>query len=274
MPSIQDAVQHPDITPRGQVPDEDNHRWIAINDDDGDIWMFDVTYLLSNYHCIYGKGCPGIDTEPDHSETVGCCVHGAHFVDDDDMNETFRFVQRLTDADWQFKSVAEANHRKTKGGEPRKPAHHGGFAKLDTGEWTTRVHKNACIFLNRADHPGGAGCALHSAAMKVGERPMDWKPDVCWQVPVRMDVHTDDNERDTVFIRAWERHDWGEGGKEFHWWCNEEPEAYTAEEPVYITSKDELIGFVGEDIYNALAGQLDAIRNQTVTPVTIGKPIS
>ena len=42
--------------------------------------------------------------------------------------------------------------------------------------------------------------------MARGERPIDWKPDVCWQVPIRMDVHTDDNERDTVFIRGWDQH--------------------------------------------------------------------
>ena len=269
MAPLTDAVhrQHPDITPPGQVPDADNHRWIAINDDDGDVWMFDVTYLLSRYHCIYGQGCPGIDVEPDHTETLGCCVHGAYFVDADDMKDTFRHVKRLTHDDWQFKGLAEEQNK----GKGRKPSEYGAFTKLETGEWTTRVHEGACIFLNRSDHPGGAGCALHSAALRSDERPMDWKPDVCWQVPIRMDVHTDDNSRDTVFIKAWERHDWGGGGDDFHWWCSEEPEAFTAAEPVYVTAKDELIGFVGEDLYAALAEQLDAIVAQTVTPVTIGR---
>ncbi|MBT8240362.1 MAG: hypothetical protein KJN63_03965 [Acidimicrobiia bacterium] len=268
MTSVQDAVRHPhpDITPPGEVPEPDGHRWVAINDDDGDIWMFDVTYLLSRHHCIYGKGCPGIDVEPDHTETLGCCVHGAYFVDSDDLKDTFTHVRRLTDDDWQFKSVAD---RRTKG-KGKKASTHGAFVQLETGEWTTRVHNDACIFLNRHDHPGGAGCALHSTALRNGERPMDWKPDVCWQVPIRMDVHTDDNERDTVFIRGWERHDWGGGGADFHWWCEEEPEAYTAPQPVYVTSKDELIGFVGHDIYQALADKLDELQNQTVTPVHIG----
>ncbi|NNE95984.1 MAG: hypothetical protein HKN24_08140 [Acidimicrobiales bacterium] len=256
---------HPDITPPGEVPDPDGRRWISINDDAGDVWMFDVTYLLSRFHCIYGQGCPGIDVEPDHTETLGCCVHGAYFVDGDDMKDTFKHMKRLTADDWQFKSVA-ADHTKGKG---KKASEHGAFVKLESGEWTTRVHQDACIFLNRDDHDGGPGCALHSAALRAGERPMDWKPDVCWQVPIRMDVHTDDNERDTVMVRGWERHDWGAGGSDFHWWCHEEPEAYTAAQPVYITSRDELIGLVGGDIYRALAEELDEISQQRVTPVTL-----
>ncbi len=46
-------------------------------------------------------------------------------------------------------------------------------------------------------------------ALEQRKRPVDFKPDVCWQVPIRFDVHTDDYEQDTVFVRAWERRDWG-----------------------------------------------------------------
>ncbi len=263
--SLENAVQrsHPDITPPGVVPATDGHRWISITDTENDVWMFDVTFLLSRYHCIYGQGCPGIDVEPDHTEAVGCCVHGAYFVDDDDMNETFEYIKRLTAEDWQYKAIADA---KTTG---KKAKNHGSIRKLKTGEMTTIVHQDACIFLNRADFAGGAGCALHSAALRHGERPIDWKPDVCWQVPIRMDVHTDDNEKDTVFIKSWDRSDWGGGGDDFHWWCIEEPEAYTASEPVYLNAKTELIGFVGEDIYAELVRQLDEIANQSVTPVAL-----
>ena len=52
--------------------------------------------------------------------------------------------------------------------------------------------RRACIFLNRPGFEGGAGCALHIAALEAGERPMDWKPSVCWQVPIRLEHSTDE----------------------------------------------------------------------------------
>ena len=51
----------------------------------------------------------------------------------------------------------------------------------------TRVVDGACIFLNRPGFAGGAGCALHLAAVDAGESPIDWKPSVCWQLPIRVD---------------------------------------------------------------------------------------
>ncbi len=43
----------------------------------------------------------------------------------------------------------------------------------------------ACVFLNRPGFAGGAGCALHSLALRTGRHPLATKPDVCWQLPVR-----------------------------------------------------------------------------------------
>ena len=44
----------------------------------------------------------------------------------------------------------------------------------------------ACIFHNRPDFPaGGYGCALHGLALAEGVEPLEPKPDVCWQLPIR-----------------------------------------------------------------------------------------
>ena len=52
----------------------------------------------------------------------------------------------------------------------------------DDGETITRQADGARLFLNRPGFPAGPGCArLHAAALTRGERPMDWKPDVCWR---------------------------------------------------------------------------------------------
>ena len=53
------------------------------------------------------------------------------------------------------------------------------------------------------------------------------------------------------------RRDWGEGGAEFHWWCTEAPEAFSGREPVYKTSRDEIVELVGEPIYDLMVEQLE-----------------
>ena len=51
--------------------------------------------------------------------------------------------------------------------------------------------EGACIFLNRPGFAGGPGCALHRAALERGQAPMDLKPDVCWQLPLRREDTAD-----------------------------------------------------------------------------------
>lgn len=237
----------------GVVPPADGHRWMSLVDEHNDIWMFDVTFMLSNYHCIYGQGCASIDTEPDHTETLGCCIHGAHMADEEDLDTVAGYAALLDDSNWQYRKRAAKKK--------------GPFKKSKEGEWVTRKADGACIFLNRAGFEGGPGCALHRAAQERGERPMDWKPDVCWQVPIRLDIHTSEFGRDTVFVKAWDRLDWGDGGEEFNWWCTEESEAFSSTKPVYETSRDELIEMVGADIYERLATELAQLRREQ--PVAI-----
>lgn len=260
------------VSPPGTVPPSDGHRWVELIDDAGDRWLFDATFLLSGYHCIYGNGCQSIDTEPDHTNTLGCCIHGAHFVDEEDLADVAAYAALLTDDDWQHRrrAIAKGGPFKQKGKKNSKKN-----SKKKPGDWVTRKVDGACIFLNRADFPGGQGCALHAAALRRGERPVDWKPDVCWQVPIRLDVHTDDYENDTVFVRAWERRDWGPGGDDFNWWCTEQPEAFTNPAPVYQTSRHELELLVGEDLYRRLVAlleevQLEAELRQREVPVELG----
>ena len=209
---------------------------------------------MSGYQCIYGDGCRSIETEPDPTGTIGCCKHGAHFIDDEDRTSVTEVIPLLTKEEWQFQSRAAA-----KGG-PLK--------QKKSGEWVTRKVDGACIFLNRDGFSGGAGCALHIGAISRGHRPLDWKPDVCWQVPIRLDIHEDEYGHETIFVRAWLRRDWGPGGDEFNWWCTESDEPYRGDRPLYVTAADELTEMVGEDVYRQLAAELDGRRVET--PVSIG----
>ena len=100
--------------------------------------------------------------------------------------------------------------------------------------------------------PGGPGCALHRAALEAGERFMDWKPEVCWQLPLRRVDDTDAYGHVTSTVREWKRRDWGEGGEEFHWWCTDDPEAFVGHKPVYLEMRDELVELVGRKPYALL----------------------
>ena len=216
----------------------DTHEWISFDDStEQRTWVFDATFLRSNWSCIYGAGCQGV-LDADATEMAqGCCSYGAHFVDDDDVQTVVRAVVRLTPSVWQ---------------NAKKARKQGFLDRGDDDATVTRLVDDACIFLNRPDFPGGAGCALHRGALEAGERAMDWKPNVCWQLPLRLDHHNDDNGYVTSTLREWKRRDWGAGGQEFHWWCTESPEAFVGTKPVYEYLRDEIIGMVGEPVYDQL----------------------
>ena len=80
---------------------------------------------------------------------------------------------------------------------------------------------------------------------------MDWKPDVCWQLPLRLEEQVDDNDHVTKVLREWKRRDWGEGGVDFHWWCTDAPDAFVGRRPVYEEMADEIIEMVGEVAFKA-----------------------
>src|SRR5205807_6283265 len=148
--------------------------------------------------------------------------YGAHFTDRQDVARVKQAARKLTAEQWQFRSKAMKD------------------GKLDVvkttgkGDVVTRLVGDACIFLNRPGFPGGAGCALHRAALERGERPIDLKPDVCWQLPLRRrDTDADDDGWVTSTIEEWARRHWGAGGDDFHWWCTDAPDAFVGREPVY-----------------------------------------
>jgi hypothetical protein len=182
----------------------------------------------------------------------GCCSYGAHFVSEEDVNKVERYVERLEPRQWQFAADAKR------------------IGWLDpentSGVAHTRLADDACVFLNRPGFEGGIGCALHNAAVEAGERPMDWKPNVCWQVPLRLSESEDSRGHVTVMLREWKRRDWGEGGELFHWWCTDSPEAFVGKDPVYVYLRDEITELIGTRIYSQLAEVLDARRNTTFLP--------
>jgi hypothetical protein len=215
-------------------------QWVEfVNpEDDEQIFRCDLTWLLSRWTCIYGNGCKGIlKDRPDD----GCCSHGAHFSDQDDKKRVKKFAKALTAEEWQFRDEGLKN----------------GVTELDDGEPKTRRYKGACIFLNRPGFEAGQGCALHLHALNNGLHPLDTKPDVCWQLPVRRSydkvTRPDGTEVLMVNIGEYDRRGWGEGGHDLDWYCSGAEEAHVANDPLYITYGPELIALMGKPGYDLLA---------------------
>ncbi len=237
---------------------------VTFRDDDGWSWEFDLTFMLSNYRCIWGRGCP--DTRRQRSAR-GCCVEGVEIYQGDGDTEGWEDLEtirgrvgQLTDEDWQNRRVA----LRRGGPDPW------GKARFRPGSVHTRLYRGACIFHNRPDHPAGAGCALHSAALRHGEDPIDWKPRICWQVPLFFEI--DDDTR-TTRVRASRTADWGEDGI-LEWWCTEHQDAFSAEEPVYVSMQAELARVCGAAVYEEFAAYCRARqggaepRGLTLLPMT------
>jgi hypothetical protein len=215
--------------------------WVEFADpaDRGRVIRADLTWLTSRWACIFGSGCQGIYA--DRSDD-GCCTLGAHYSDRADERRVRSFAVQLGAADWQFR---------------REGRRHGCSETDADGERKTRLVDGACIFLNRPGFAGGAGCALHSWALRNGRHPLETKPDVCWQLPVRRlyrDVERADGTTYTeVTITEYDRRGWGPGGHDFHWYCTGNTEAHVAVDPVYVSYRAELVELIGPEAYAALA---------------------
>ncbi len=215
--------------------------WVEfIDPDDPDqVFRCDLTWLTSNWTCIFGGGCQGIYKGRPND---GCCTLGAHFSDADDEKRVKKYAKELGKEDWQF----------------RKEGRTGGWVETDDeGERKTRVWEGACIFLNRPGFPGGAGCALHGLALKRGVHFVETKPDVCWQLPIRRTFREVERPDGTTYtevgIAEYDRRGWGPGGHDLDWYCTGNTEAHIGVEPVFESSKVELQTLMGLKAYDVLA---------------------
>jgi hypothetical protein len=232
--------------------------WVEFEnpDDASEVMRCDLTWLTSRYECIFGRGCQGIYRD---SPDVGCCALGAHFADKDDEKRVAQYVGMLDETLWQFRPDKE----KVKKSD---------WIDVDEeGERKTLVveydGQSACVFANRPDFApanggGGAGCALHALAYVLGKNPLETKPDVCWQLPLRRtfrDVtRQDGSEYTEVTIGEYDRRGWGPGGHDLDWYCTGNTEAHTAVEPLYITSAAELTELMGKAAYDELTRHCEA----------------
>ena len=163
---------------------------------DGDTtWRFDDSFLTSNWTCIWGRGCLGILPQPAAQLGHGCCSIGAELDGEEEARRIAAMADTLDPERFEHHECAMAD---------------GIFG--DASRTSTRVVDGACIFLNRTGFGGGAGCALPLAALDSDESPIDFKPSICWQLPIKADWEPDGDGTEVATVRGWTRRDWGARG--------------------------------------------------------------
>ncbi|KGA10147.1 MAG: hypothetical protein GM48_1425 [actinobacterium acIB-AMD-7] len=229
--------------------------WVEFRNPDNseEIFKCDITWLTSYWQCIYGNGCCGIDADkPD----AGCCSDGAYYTNKLDEERVLKSARKLTKSEWQFYDQARYKSKKNLNISE---------IGLDKDRKTRKIN-DSCIFLNRVGYEapgytGKFGCALHHLANKEGSHPVDTKPDICWQLPLRRSWEVrDEGEKEitVVVIGEYERSAWGEGGADLDWYCTSNSEAHVGKIPVYQSSKTELIKMMGKAGYLELEKLCDS----------------
>ena len=213
------------------------------------IFKCDLTWLTSNWNCIFGTGCKGIDKAfPDY----GCCTDGAYYFNPADERRVTKAAKRLTPEIWQNYSVA---HK----GKELKISEVG----LDKERKTRRVNKTCIFFNDKSFNEDYFGCALHHLANNEGAHYLETKPDICWQLPLRRSWEKREvgsNKYDVVVIGEYTREAWGPGGADLDWYCTSNTEAHTGTNPIYISNKTELVALMNEPAYEILKEKCDSLR--------------
>ena len=203
------------------------------------VWRFDRDFLASKWTCIWGKGCKGINATADESLGHGCCSLGAELDGIDEARDLSAAAATIPAHLFQFH--AEANS---------------GSVFADESYSATRVIDGACVFHNRNGFAGGEGCALHLAAEYFDESPTDWKPSVCWQLPIKVDWEMREDNVEVATVRRWSRADWGDHGTKMAWCCTEGTDAYVGDSSVLDSLGDELSEIVGIEVLVQLRNRL------------------
>jgi len=204
-------------------------------------WRFDRSFLMSRWTCIWGRGCLGILPEPAPHLGHGCCSLGADLDGEDEARRISALAATLGPEIFEHHAEAEQ----------------GGIFADGTCS-STSVLDGACIFLNRPGFAGGSGCALHLAALEADESPIDWKPSVCWQLPIKVEWEPGEGDSEVATVRPWQRRDWGRDGDIMAWCCTEGDLAYAGDQPVIDSLAREIEEVVGSVVYTELRRRLEA----------------
>lgn len=205
--------------------------------------IVDVTFMLSGYECIFGRGCQGgFGQRKDH----GCCDVGVDLTPEDidrinqlDLEpEFYPNIKRILETDWF------TEHKQPK----------------------TRTVDGACIFFNRSL----LGCGLHQQALAIDAHPADWKPLACSVLPILLKPVGDGMWE----LTSWDKQEdggWGKGDIQNGYWCCEDPTAYKNPIPLYRRYRKELEMLLGGKDVSYLFGYLESREKEKGTQKVLSR---
>ena len=131
----------------------DTHEWLSFEDEEEErTWVFDVTFLTSNWTCIFGNGCQGVLTGPAPELVQGCCSYGAHLVDKKDARRVEKAAATLTPEEWQNHGAKKTRHPHEQARRDRHPARR---RRLHLPQ-QARTSRPASAAPSTSPRPGGA----------------------------------------------------------------------------------------------------------------------
>lgn len=248
-------------------------------------WRVHVTFLLSNWTCIYGRGCAGIfgSGSATYQPDIACCYIGAHINSREEMARLDAIVAQLTEDDLGPKGLAYIRR-------------HGwrkvfdDSVKEDDPDYVnvkTKVRDGGCVMAKRTgDGDEKTGCAFVHYGNRTNQPDhISVMPDTCWRVPLMLSWEREPfTGREVRVIHPVDGDVWGDEDIPedrhawMHWWCTDTPDAYVGNTLVYRTMELELRRMMGDQSFELMAKYLDGRKPESVpkmagTLVNDGRPL-
>lgn len=251
--------------------------WIDFAVDDTHYFV-NLSFMLSNYTCIYGRGTcairQGVQESEYRTDIGGCCFLGVE-LDDAEVGAMEDRISRLTPEIVNPKTFERI--QKTNGGLKWGTDKDGNRVNAHT-----RVYDGGCIFANRANEGDKRGCSFHHLAEAEGVDHIDTMPFVCWAYPISISSYGPDEhpypEENLQILSNMVYEAWGfsdEKGEEddlVQAICTEIPDTYIGDNPVYLSYRREIIERIGETAYDRLVEEIDArIEERQIVRPTSGQ---
>ena len=241
--------------PVAEVPLDMPRIWVEFTDPEDADQRFrcDLTWLTSNWMCIYGNGCQGIYADrPDD----GCCTLGAHFTEDDDYEAGLASPSRNSPG----RTSGSTATSPTEEGVLRKDS----WTEPEDGATKDQGRRRCLHFLNRAGLPQRDGLRAAPARASCPGSTADVAPQARGLLaaadPARyrtVELARQQTSYLEVTITEYDRRGWGPGGHDLDWYCSGNPEAHVGREPVYRSNQVELVELMGR---GRLRGARRALR--------------
>ena len=221
--------------------------WIEFADpaDPDHLIRADLTWLLSRWTCIFGRGCHGIIAGPGrrrlllarrvlHRRGRREAGHGAA-------------AKLLTPQTWQhYRRGLQELHRDGHGRRHEPGPAHRHPARTARASSSTTPTSPAAAAARCTARRCATACTRWSTSRTCAGS--------CRSAATRSGPSGPTARRSCVTVLAeFDRRGWGEGGHDLHWWCTSSPDAHVGSEPMYLSYGPELTALIGEKAYDELA---------------------